>query len=148
MIQKLPLEEHARMTVLSEPTEKEHQCGDHHERLLAINDAMDVLSGKWKIQLMGLLLFKGRMRFMELLRHLDGIGAKMLSKELQNLEANQIITRTVMHTKPITVEYEVTAYGKSLERVIISIVDWGMNHRKKIMGDHLSINVGNSPALR
>jgi len=112
----------------------EHNCGvNHHERLLAINDAMDVLNGKWKIQLMGLLLFKGKMRFMELLRHLDGIGAKMLSKELQNLEANQVITRTVMNTKPITVEYEVTAYGRSLEAVILSIVDWGMNHRKKIM---------------
>src|ERR1041385_3935329 len=101
MIQKRPIEEPVRMTVLSENSEIEHQCGDHRERLLAINDAMDVLSGKWKIQLIGLLLFKGRMRFMELLRHLDGIGAKMLSKELQNLEANQIITRTVMHTKPV-----------------------------------------------
>lgn len=134
MMQKLSLEEPVQMTVLSEPPTKEHPCGDHHERLLAINDAMDVLSGKWKIQLMGLLLFKGKMRFMELLRHLDGIGAKMLSKELQNLEANQIITRTVLQTKPVTVEYEVTPYGRSLEAVILSIVDWGMNHRKKIMG--------------
>src|ERR1041385_7784556 len=135
MIQKRPIEEPVRMTVLNESSLKEHQCGDHQQRLLAINDAMDVLSGKWKIQLLGLLLFKGKMRFMELLRHLDGIGAKMLSKELQNLEANQIITRTVMHTKPVTVEYEVTDYGRSLEEVILSIVDWGMNHRKKIMSD-------------
>jgi DNA-binding HxlR family transcriptional regulator len=133
MMQKILVEEPVRMTVLSESTSKEHECGDHTERLLAINDAMDVLSGKWKIQLMGLLLFKGKLRFMELLRHLDGIGAKMLSKELQNLEANQIITRTVLQTKPVTVEYEVTPYGRSLEKVILSIVDWGMNHRKKIM---------------
>ena len=135
MMQKILLDEPVQMTVLSESTTKEHQCGDHTERLLAITDAMDVLSGKWKIQLMGLLLFKGKMRFMELLRHLDGIGAKMLSKELQNLEANQIITRTVLQTKPVTVEYEVTPYGRSLEEVIHSIVDWGMNHRKKIMND-------------
>jgi len=135
MMQKILVEEPAQMTVLSESTNKEHQCGDHHERLLAITDAMDVLSGKWKIQLIGLLLFKGKMRFMELLRHLDGIGAKMLSKELQNLEANQIITRTVLQTKPVTVEYEVTPYGKSLEEVILSICAWGINHRRKIMND-------------
>ena len=135
MMQKILVEEPVQMKVLSEPTQKEHQCGDSHERLLAINDAMDVLSGKWKIQLIGLLLFKGKMRFMELLRHLDGIGAKMLSKELQNLEANQIITRTVLQTKPVTVEYEMTPYGRSLEEVIISICDWGINHRKKIMND-------------
>jgi DNA-binding HxlR family transcriptional regulator len=113
----------------------EHNCGvNHHERLLAINDAMDVLNGKWKIQLIGLLLFGGKMRFGELLRNINGIGAKMLSKELQNLEANQIITRTVLQTKPITVEYEITQYGRSLEKIIIHFCEWGINHRKMIMG--------------
>jgi len=135
MIQKMLVEEPVQMTVLSEPLPKEHDCGDNRERLLAINDAMDVLSGKWKIQLIGLLIFQGKMRFMELLRHLEGIGAKMLSKELQNLEANQIITRTVLQTKPVTVEYEITPYGKSLQEVIISICNWGINHRKKIMNE-------------
>ena len=134
MMQKILVEEPVPMT-LGGPTLKDHNCGDHRERLLAINDAMDVLSGKWKIQLIGLLLFQSKMRFMELLRHLDGIGAKMLSKELQNLEANQIITRTVLQTKPVTVEYEITPYGKSLEEVIISICHWGINHRKKIMNE-------------
>jgi len=123
--------------LLEEPiTEKkiEHNCAaNHHERLLAINDAMDVLSGKWKIQLIGLLLFGGKMRFGELLRNIKGIGAKMLSKELQNLEANQIITRKVLQTKPITVEYAITEYGRSLEKLIIHFCEWGINHRKKIM---------------
>jgi len=54
MIQKITIDKPAQMTVLSES--KAHHCSgdDHHQRLLAINDAMDVLSGKWKIQLMGL----------------------------------------------------------------------------------------------
>lgn len=116
------------------PSKTPHACGNHHDKLLAIADAMDVLNGKWKIQLIGSLLFRGKMRFGELLRSIDGIGAKMLSKELQNLEANQIITRTVLQTKPITVEYEITEYGKTLEDTICHIVDWGSNHRKKIMG--------------
>ena len=94
---------------------------------------MDVLTGKWKIQLIGILLFKGKMRFGELLRHVQGIGAKMLSKELQHLEENRIITRTVLQTKPITVEYEMTDYGRSLEEIVTSIVSWGMMHRKEIM---------------
>ncbi|MEJ0031595.1 MAG: winged helix-turn-helix transcriptional regulator [Bacteroidota bacterium] len=45
---------------------------------------------------------------------MQGIGAKMLSKELQDLEANQLLTRTVKQTKPITVEYEITEYGKNV----------------------------------
>jgi DNA-binding HxlR family transcriptional regulator len=115
--------------------QKDHSCSsvDHKQRLLGMNDAMEVLSGKWKIQLIGTLIFGGKMRFMDLLRQVNGIAAKMLSKELQDLESHQLITRTVLQTKPITVEYEITPYGKSLRPIIIEITDWGMNHRKEIM---------------
>ena len=76
---------------------------------------------------------KGKMRFMDLLREVDGIAAKMLSKELHDLESHQLVKRTVMDTKPITVEYEITPYGRSLERVLIEISDWGLGHRRHIM---------------
>ena len=108
-------------------------CTNHHERILGIRDAIEVLSGKWKVQIIGTLLFGGKKRFMDLLREVDGIAAKMLSKKLQDLEAHQLVKRTVMETKPITVEYEITEYGKSLEPVILSIADWGFGHRRKIM---------------
>jgi DNA-binding HxlR family transcriptional regulator len=124
----------AEATVADKASHTQHTCDNYHDKLLAIADAMDVLNGKWKIQVIGCLLFKGKMRFGELLRSVDGIGAKMLSKELQTLEANQIITRTVLQTKPITVEYEITEYGKTLEETISTIVMWGTNHRKQIMG--------------
>jgi DNA-binding HxlR family transcriptional regulator len=112
-----------------------HNCaGNHQQRILAMRDVMEILGGKWKIQLIGLILFKGKMRFTEILRSMDGIASKMLSKELHDLEANQLITRTVLQTKPVTVEYEATAYGKTLGPLIIEIVGWGMEHRKTIMG--------------
>lgn len=90
---------------LTEPIQaKENEsCGNHHERVMGIRDAIDVLSGKWKIQIIGTLLFRGKMRFMDLMREVDGIAAKMLSKELQDLEAHQLVKRTVLETKPITV---------------------------------------------
>lgn len=98
--------------------------------LLAIKDTMELLSGKWKVQIIGTLLINGKMRFMDLLREVDGIAAKMLSKELQQLEINELLTRTVMNTKPITVEYELTDHGKSLEKIIDEIADWGLAHRE------------------
>jgi DNA-binding HxlR family transcriptional regulator len=107
--------------------------GNHHERLMGMRDAIEVLSGKWKMELIGTLLFGGKMRFMDLMREVTGIAAKMLSKELQDLEAHQLVKRTVRQTKPITVEYEITEYGKSLEPVVIEICQWGLAHRKKIM---------------
>src|SRR5690348_2664306 len=112
----------------------EPQCAQgQHQRLLAMGDAMAVLGGKWKISLIGVLTFKGKRRFSDLLRDLDGIGAKMLSKDLHELEANQLITRTVLHTRPLTVEYEITEYGKSLTPIICEIMSWGMAHRQRIM---------------
>jgi DNA-binding HxlR family transcriptional regulator len=110
-------------------------AGDHHERVLSIRDAIEVLSGKWKVQIIGTLLFGGKMRFMDLMRNVDGVAAKMLSKELHDLESHQLVKRTVRETKPITVEYEITEYGRSLETVIKSIANWGLAHRRKIMRD-------------
>ena len=104
-------------------------CSKH---LLAIRDTMELLSGKWKIQIIGTLLLAEKVRFMDLMRAVDGIGAKMLSKELQELEINQLITRTVCDTKPVTVEYEITEYGKTLKSVIFEMEAWGVKHRKRL----------------
>lgn len=101
-------------------------------RILALKDAMQLLSGKWKFHIIGTLMVSGKLRFLDLLREVDGIAAKMLSKELQELELNQIVTRTVRATKPITVEYELTEYGKSLENVINEIANWGIIYRKSL----------------
>ncbi len=112
----------------------EKSCAqDHTQGILAARDVMELLAGKWKIQIIATLSFDGKKRFMDLLRHVDGIGSKMLSKELQNLESHQLITRTVCNTKPITVMYEITEYGQSLNSLIIEMINWGIEHRKRIM---------------
>ena len=103
-------------------------CMAHHR---AISDTMDILSGKWKIRIIGELIF-GKKRFGELNASIEGIAAKMLSKELQDLETNQLIKRTVLKTKPITVEYELTAYGKTVTPIINTMAEWGHQHRELI----------------
>ncbi len=112
----------------------EISCQEQNQKILAARDVMEILSGKWKIQILAALMFKGNMRFMDLLRTVDGIGAKMLSKELHDLEINLLVKRTVLPTKPITVDYAITPYGKTLRSVINHIVNWGTTHRKTIMG--------------
>jgi DNA-binding HxlR family transcriptional regulator len=108
---------------------------DCWERLRAINDTKDILSGKWKVMIIACLASFGKKRYMELQRLLAGIGTKMLSKELQELEINGLITRTVMNTKPITVEYELTSYGHSLKPIIDEMALWGKSHRGKIIDE-------------
>ncbi len=123
----------AEKTTVKDNNSIETMCEDHTHHMLAMRDAMDVLGGKWRLPIVGILSFKGKMRFTDILRGVNGIGAKMLSKELQDLEANKLLTRTVKQTKPITVEYEITEYGKTLINLIQEIVNWGMIHREKIM---------------
>ena len=101
-------------------------------RMQAINDAMSLLSGKWKFHILGTLIEGNTLGFMDLLREIDGIGTKMLSKELQDLEMNHMVSRTVMNTKPITVEYSVTEYGKTLSSLIDELARWGINYRKSL----------------
>lgn len=104
-------------------------------RTNAVKDSMGLLTGKWKIHILGTLLYGGKMRYMDLQREIEGIGSKMLSKELQDLELNQLITRTVLNTKPITVEYDLTEFGRTLEPVIDAIAQWGIDYRETLFGN-------------
>jgi len=99
--------------------------------LMPVQDALYVLSGKWKLPII-IALIHGNKRFKELHREITGITAKMLSKELKELEINSLVTRTVYDTIPVSVEYELTAYGTTLNDVIIALRDWGLKHRQKI----------------
>lgn len=103
-------------------------------RMQAISDTMSILSGKWKFHIIGTLIEGSKLGFMDLLREIDGIGTKMLSKELQDLEMNQLVNRRVMDTKPITVEYSITEYGATLAPVINEIANWGIEYRKSLFG--------------
>lgn len=101
--------------------------------ILSVRDALDVLNGRWKLPILVSLRF-GNKRFKEISKEINGITDKMLSKELKELEINRLITRTVYDTFPPTVEYAITEHGLSLDIVISSLRDWGVSHRKKIIG--------------
>ena len=97
--------------------------------VLAVNDTMNAISGKWKLPIIGSLLF-GKKRFKELERDIPKITPRMLSKELKDLEVNGIIARHVHDTIPVTVEYELTRSGNSFKDVLDVMVKWGLQHRK------------------
>lgn len=105
-------------------------CSSH---LKGLQDALEILKGKWKVLVIGSLSLNGKRRFNEMQRELSGITAKMLSKELKDLEVNRLVKRTVIDSTPVSVEYELTEYGKTLNPVIIEIANWGAEHRKVIM---------------
>ena len=102
-------------------------------RLIPVRDALEVLSGRWKLPIIIALTF-GNKRFRQIAREVEGITDKMLAKELKDLEMNKLAKRTVYDTFPPTVEYSITEHGKSLHKVIMELGNWGLLHRKKVMG--------------
>jgi DNA-binding HxlR family transcriptional regulator len=100
--------------------------------MVPVRDALEVFGGKWKIPIITALSFYGTCGFTELERIVEGITPKMLSKELKFLEDNKLISRTVKDTRPVTVSYSVTEYGKSTESVMSELYRWGTEHRKKV----------------
>ena len=97
--------------------------------MMAVNDTMNVLTGKWKLPIMASLIF-GKKRFKEIERAIPRITPRMLSKELRELELNGIVKRTVHDTIPVVIEYEFTQSGRNIKSVLDSMVAWGLEHRK------------------
>ena len=101
------------------------------ENVLALGDAVELFGRKWKICILRNLSC-GEMRFKDLQEAAAGISPKVLSKELQDLEQNLLITRTVNKTKPITVSYAITDHATKTVPVINALLEFGLSHRKKI----------------
>ncbi|AKH94107.1 helix-turn-helix transcriptional regulator [Elizabethkingia anophelis] len=111
-------------------TELGPDCKMH---LRGVEDTVYLLSGKWKTIIISHLYFAGKMRFMDLKRQLEKVAAKTLSKELKELEMNNLVSRTQNNTMPVTVDYELTDFGKSLHDVIDTMSKWGINYRKELL---------------
>lgn len=99
----------------------------------SVRDSLDLLGGKWKLPII-IGLSDGPKRFKQLQREVTGITAKMLSKELKELEINGLLTRHVQaDTVPVAVTYTLAPYGNTLFPVIEALHQWGQQHRTRIM---------------
>ena len=94
------------------------------EKTCSLRDVLDIIGGKWSMPII-YILSKGKMRFKEIERSVEGINTRMLVKELKNMEVNGIITREVFATVPPTVEYTLTQKGEKLLPSIVSLHKWG-----------------------
>ncbi|WP_295128091.1 helix-turn-helix domain-containing protein [uncultured Chitinophaga sp.] len=100
---------------------------------LFIKDALEAVEGRWKLLIL-FSLSKGPKRFTQIAREVNGITDKTLSRELKILEANKLLSRTVIDSFPPTVEYALTEHGRSLEKVLDTLQLWGVAHRKEVIG--------------
>lgn len=111
--------------------DKNHNDNSCKIARMAIQDTLDIVGGKWKLVLISVLR-NGKRKFNELSKEVN-ISPRILSKELQELEVNGLVSRTVCNTKPVTVEYALTEYSETLSEVVLAMHKWGMSHREKVI---------------
>ncbi|WP_316149747.1 helix-turn-helix domain-containing protein [Cupriavidus sp. BIC8F] len=93
---------------------------------------VDVIGGKWK-SLILFHLMSGTRRFNELRRLMPEVTQRMLTLQLRELEADNIITREIYREVPPKVEYSLTALGLTLVPLISAMRDWGAAHEQVIV---------------
>ena len=108
--------------------EDDKQC---MARLAGIGDALYAIGGKWKLRII-VALTERVSRFNELQRTITGISSKVLASELKELELNGFVKRTILPQTPVIIEYELTDYALTLEKVMDTLSDWGTRHRARI----------------
>ncbi|TRW21949.1 helix-turn-helix transcriptional regulator [Flavobacterium zepuense] len=119
----------------NEQTQVNKEFTDECVRIMAaVSDALYAIGGKWKLMII-IAMARGNTRFSELQRHVTGISARVLSSELKELEMNGFIIKKVAVGYPVTIEYELLPYSRTLEEVVGSMTRWGMQHREKIKSD-------------
>ena len=99
----------------------------------SVEACVEVIGGKWK----GVILyhlFQETKRFNALHRLMPNVTQRMLTRQLRELEGDQIIRRVVFPEVPPKVEYSLTEYGQTLQPILKMMGKWGAQHIDKITG--------------
>ena len=85
-----------------------------------VDRTLNLINKKWSIQIIRDLFF-GKKHFKEFKEDKSKLSNKVLSSCLKDLEENRIIEKVVLNTTPVTTEYHLTEYGKSMNRIIYEL---------------------------
>jgi DNA-binding HxlR family transcriptional regulator len=96
-----------------------------------VRPVLDKIADKWTILILTVICPKPS-RFNEIKRRLDGITHKALADALKRLERNGLVTRTVLPTQPIGVEYAITPLGHSLREPFEALCAWSLEKGSQI----------------
>ncbi|MCU0514960.1 MAG: helix-turn-helix transcriptional regulator [Anaerolineae bacterium] len=99
----------------------DHQC--------PVERTIHILDGKWKPLILFYLLQATR-RFSDLQRLIPAVTRRMLTQHLRELEADGIVHREVYRQVPPRVEYSLTDLGRTLEPILLLMLDWGEQHAR------------------
>lgn len=140
--------------------EKRAQAKIEYDAFLAgcpSRQLLDQISNKWVALVLAALGSDGpvqpgvestgqprAMRYSELSRRLAGVSQKMLTQTLRSLEADGLVSRTVVASVPVTVTYQLTELGLSLQNVMLRFKEWAEEHMDEVLAHRRAAEAGAS----
>jgi len=88
--------------------------------------AIELIGRRWTGVILRAML-SGEARFSDIAAVVPGLSDRLLSERLKELEAEGIVTRTVVPSTPVRVDYALTAKGQALGEVIVAVSAWAEN---------------------
>ncbi|BCC14560.1 TPA: winged helix-turn-helix transcriptional regulator [Bacillus cereus] len=94
----------------------------------SIEYTLNKISNKWKTVILWHLGVDGILRYNELHKILPGVSHKVMTKQLKELEEDELIIRTQYNTVPLKVEYSLTQKGNTLMPILELMHVWGKEY--------------------
>ena len=85
--------------------------------------AIELIGRRWTGAILRAML-SGEARFSDIASVVPGLSDRLLSERLKELEAEGIVTRTVVASTPVRVDYALTEKGQALSDVIAAVSTW------------------------
>ncbi len=99
-----------------------------------VETTLMLIGDKWKVLILRDLM-EGTKRFGELKRSIGTVSQKVLTAQLRDMEDKGLLTRKVYAEVPPRVEYTLTDTGYSLKPILDSMVEWGMEYKRRNQGE-------------
>ena len=96
-----------------------------------IEVSLNIIGKKFTIHIVRNMLLLKQKRFNEFLNSMEGISTKTLSVRLKEMEDVGLITRTIIESRPLRIEYALTEKGESLAPIMIQMANFSMHWESK-----------------
>ena len=106
-------------------------CRSDLDPIERVDQALDVLHGKWKVHLL-FFMARGVRRHGRLLACLPGVSKKVMTDTLRALERDGLVVRRIFAEVPVRVEYSLTPLGWTMTEPLIALSEWGEIHTKEV----------------
>lgn len=115
----------------------------NNEKIICpVDRTLNLINKKWSIQIIRDMFF-GKKRFKEFQEDKPNLSNKVLSNCLKELEKNGLIEKKVLNTSPVSTEYYLTEYGKSMNRIVYELAMFTL-HDENIYSDEVRNELKNT----